>query len=309
MGRTAQDFLSVMQSWVGKSEANGGHKEIIDLYNSVKPLPRSYAVKYNDEWCDTTISAAGIAAGMSDLIGRECGCQEHIAIFKELGIWEEDGTITPKAGYIILYNWDDGTQPNDGWADHIGVVEKVSKGKITLIEGNYKNAVGRRTIDVGDGRIRGYAMPKYEAAPKKTTTAAKDSLEDVAKAVIAGKYGTGTARKANLAKAGYDYAKVQAKVNELLAATKKAYSGKFPTLPQRGYFMNGDGYRTLESYNGQIKLLQKFLNWAINAGLKVDGKYGDNTEKAVKLYQEKYNLTQDGKFGSKSLAKAKTIKK
>lgn len=68
------------------SEYNGKFKHIIDLYNSVKPLPRGYAVKYTDEWCDTTVSAAGIKAGAQDLIGRECGCEQHIAIFKQKGI-------------------------------------------------------------------------------------------------------------------------------------------------------------------------------------------------------------------------------
>lgn len=225
MGKTAQEYLSVMQSWVGKSEANGGHKEIIDLYNSQKPLPRGYAVQYNDEWCDTTISAAAIKAGMTDLIGRECSCQRHIDIFKEKGIWIEDGTITPKVAYIIVYNWDDGTQPNDGWADHIGVVEKVVNGVITVIEGNKGGKVDRRTIKVGHGQIRGYAAPKYEE-PKKTTTAAKKSVTEVAQDVIDGKYGTGAARKANLKAAGYDYDTVQAKVNELLekANTKKYYA-------------------------------------------------------------------------------------
>ena len=83
---------------MGFSEANGKFKEIIDLYNSVKPLPRGYAVQYSDEWCDTCVSAAGIKAGCSELIGRECGVEEHVKIFKKLGIWIEDGTITPEPG-------------------------------------------------------------------------------------------------------------------------------------------------------------------------------------------------------------------
>lgn len=129
MGRTAQDLINVMRSWVGFSKGNGKYRQIIDLYNSHKPLARGYKVRYTDEWCDTTISAAAIKAGMTDLIGTECGCEEHVKIFKKKGIWIEDGTTTPKPGYIILYNWDDSTQPNDGYSDHIGVVEAVN-GKI-----------------------------------------------------------------------------------------------------------------------------------------------------------------------------------
>lgn len=164
MGRTAQDTLNVMRGWLDFSEANGKFKQIIDLYNSVKPLPRGYAVQYHDEWCDTTVSAAGIKAGTSDLIGRECGCEQHVKIFIGKGIWIEDGTITPKPGDIILYNWDQSYQPNNGYSDHIGFVESVSNGQITCIEGNKGEAVARRVLSVGNGYIRGFARPRYSGA-------------------------------------------------------------------------------------------------------------------------------------------------
>ena len=221
MGRTAQDVLNVMRSWIGYSEANGKHKQIIDLYNSVKPLPRGYAVQYNDEWCDTTVSAAAIKAGCSELIGRECGVERHVDIFKSMGIWIEDGRITPQPGDIIVYNWDDATQPNDGYSDHIGYVEAVSGGTITAIEGNKGEAVGRRTIPVGWGYIRGFARPKYASSGSSTI---KKSVTEVAKEVLAGAWGNGDARKNALIAAGYDYAAVQAKVNELVSDTASSLS-------------------------------------------------------------------------------------
>lgn len=89
---------------------------------------------------------------------------------------------------------------------------------------------------------------------------------------------------------------------ELKIAAKKKYSGVFPTLPKRGYFKLGDS-------GTQVKRLQKFLNWAIDAGLKVDGELGSKTIAAVKKFQKAYGLVDDGEFGKKSLAKAKTIKK
>lgn len=162
MGKTAKRYVDVMRGWIGKNSADGSHREIIDLYNSHLPLARGYRVKYTDQWCDTTISAAAVQAGMTDLIGTECGCEKHVAIFKKLGIWNEDGTITPEPGYIIVYNWDDNTQPNNGYSDHIGVVESVENGMITCIEGNLGGAVARRTIPVGWGYIRGYAAPNYD---------------------------------------------------------------------------------------------------------------------------------------------------
>lgn len=170
MGRTAEYYLNVWRSWLGYSETNGKYREIVDLYNSVKPLPRNYKVSYRDAWCDVTVSAAAIRAGVTDLIGRECGCEEHIEIFRNKGIWEEDGTILPKPGYIIVYNWKDAIQPNNGYADHIGVVEQVLENQIVCIEGNRNNSVERRTIPVGWKYIRGYAAPKYDKSSDNSSS-------------------------------------------------------------------------------------------------------------------------------------------
>ena len=161
VGVTAQDVLDVMRSWLGYSESNGRYRQIIDLYNSHKPLARGYKVQYGDAWCDTCVSAAAIKAGAVDLIGTECGCEEHIKIFRQKGIWIEDGTITPEVGDIIVYNWDATSQPNNGYSDHIGYVENVHGKQITAIEGNKNDSVARRTIAVGDPSIRGYARPHY----------------------------------------------------------------------------------------------------------------------------------------------------
>ena len=168
VGVTAQDVLNIMRSWLGYSEANGKYIEILNIYNSHKPLARGYAIKPNDEWCDATVSAAAIKAGAVDIIGTEVGCEEHVNIFKRKGIWIEDGTIVPEPGDIILYNWDDKTQPNNGYSDHIGYVEKVTNGKIIAIEGNRGEAVARREIPVGWGMIRGFARPKYAKTSQST---------------------------------------------------------------------------------------------------------------------------------------------
>lgn len=166
MGVTAQQIIDIMDSWVGLSRAKGTHKPIIDLYNSHKPLARSYAVGYNDSYCDTTVSAAFIKAGAVDLIGgTECGVEEHVKLFKKAGIWIEDGTITPEKGDIVVFNWDDATQPNDGYSDHIGVVRSVGFKNFETTEGNMSGGVvGHRTVAIGWGYIRGFARPKYAKA-------------------------------------------------------------------------------------------------------------------------------------------------
>ena len=95
-------------------------------------------------------------------------------------------------------------------------------------------------------------------------------------------------------------------------AGKKAYSGTFPEkFPLRGYYKNGDGWKTCVSgtYILQIKNIQAFMNWAVKAGLTVDGQYGEKTVAAVKCFQKAAGLTQDGFFGKKTLAAAKIFKR
>lgn len=220
MAATAKQVLDVARKWLGYSEANGKHVEILNVYNNHKPLARGYKMKTTDSWCDCFVSACAIKAGAVDLIGTEVGCEKHVAIFKKKGIWIEDGTIKPQVGDIILFNWNDFSKNNNGAADHIGIVEQVTGNTITCIEGNYNNKVARRTINVGWGYIRGFARPKY-AASTETVTAPKKSLDVIASEVIRGAWGNGAQRKIALTKAGYDYAAVQVKVSEKLAKNTK----------------------------------------------------------------------------------------
>ena len=80
------------------------------------------------------------------------------------------------------------------------------------------------------------------------------------------------------------------------AAPTTAYTGGLPSKTvKKG------------SHGTDVKHLQKFLNWCMKSGLKVDGSFGSKTKTAVKKFQKQYGLKQDGVFGSKSRAKAKAI--
>lgn len=171
MSKYASKVIEQAKAWLGCKESNGTHKPIIDLYNAHKPLARGYKVKYTDEWCATFVSAVAIKLGYTDIIPTECSCTKMVELFKKLGVWEENEARTPKAGDIILYDWEDnGTGNNTGTPNHVGIVEKVSGSTITVIEGNINEAVGRRTIKVNGKFIRGYGVPKYDAEPKPAPT-------------------------------------------------------------------------------------------------------------------------------------------
>lgn len=56
-----------------------------------------------------------------------------------------------------------------------------------------------------------------------------------------------------------------------------------------------------------VKRVQRFLNWNINAKLKVDGVAGSKTVSAIKKWQKKYKLKVDGVFGTQCRRKMSAL--
>lgn len=95
---------------------------------------------------------------------------------------------------------------------------------------NQLTASGTRTIEQISSKITAYnksggraiaGLVKRRAKEKElfdtpTSTTVKKSNAEIAKEVVAGKWGNGNARKTALTKAGYDYKTIQSLVNKLL---------------------------------------------------------------------------------------------
>lgn len=98
---------------------------------------------------------------------------------------------------------------------------KYTKSDKYLIPGDIMLCPGHHVainLSTGSGvKKKVVKKPAPKPAPKPASKKpAKKSVTAVAKEVIAGKWGTGDARKAKLKKAGYDYNAVQKEVNKLL---------------------------------------------------------------------------------------------
>ncbi|MFL2132060.1 CHAP domain-containing protein, partial [Ruoffia sp. FAM 24228] len=237
-------------------------------------VPVGYMVKYSDDWCDAFVSFIADKTQTSELIGRECGVQRHINIFEKLGIWR--GKEFPKMGDVVTFDWD-----SNGWADHIGFVEKVENNQITTIEGNSNGRVERNTFLWNDKRIKGYARPKY-----KIIGEIKKTIEEVAKEVISGKWSSGQERINELLAAGYDASLVQKKVNEVLTSVDKGVdNGALPVMTYNGATLSEKHIKKIvelaKEYNILPSLLIVMLHfegvWGESNVAEIDNNWGGMT--------------------------------
>ena len=175
-----QKLVNTAKAYLGCKESDGSHRKIIDIYNSHKPLARGYAVTYTDAWCSTYVSAMSVLCGLTEILPTECGCGEHIKLFKKLDSWVEADGYVPKMGDVIFYSWkDNGTGECTTGASHVGIVTSCDGKTISVIEGNISNAVGYRYITVNARYIRGYGVPKYEKLAQEDKEMRYNTLGDL----------------------------------------------------------------------------------------------------------------------------------
>lgn len=99
-------------------------------------------------------------------------------------------------------------------------VEEIAK---EVLAGKWGNGDNRKKALQAAGYDYSAVQAKVNAlASGNTATSAKKSVEEIAKEVIAGKWGNGDARKRAIQNAGYDYNAVQAKVNQLCSGCGKS---------------------------------------------------------------------------------------
>ena len=150
-------------------------------------------------------------------------------------------SIDELAKEVIAGKWGNGearkTALTKAGYDYSAVQSKVNE---LMKSGSSKPSTPTKSIDElakeviagkwGNGEARKTALTKagydYSAVQSKVNKLMKSgsfkpsnptkSIDELAKEVIAGKWGNGNARKTALTKAGYDYSTIQARVNELL---------------------------------------------------------------------------------------------
>ena len=160
----ARQLISVTaNSYLDSKKGSDRHKEIINIYNSIIPLPVGYRVKYTDQWCAAFTSAIFWLTYESKIdFPYECSCERMRKLAFEKGIWVEEDGYMPQVGDVILYDWqDNGIGDNCGYPDHVGIVDSTYEHAFRVIEGNYHDSVGHRYLSKDYKYIRGFITPNY----------------------------------------------------------------------------------------------------------------------------------------------------
>ncbi len=116
------------------------------------------------EWCACFVSWCANECGYIEtgVIPKYAGCVNGVQWFKDRGQWA-DGSEEPVPGMIIFFDWDNkgSSGPQDGEADHTGIVQKVEGGRVYTIEGNSGDSCRINSYPIGHYEILGYGIPAY----------------------------------------------------------------------------------------------------------------------------------------------------
>lgn len=139
-------------------------RDLDNLKNFYNGAKNGYA------WCDVFVDWLFVKCFGAE-IGRQmicqplnsagAGCLYSAQYYKQYGRWI---TGTPEPGDQIFFSYAAGEY------SHTGIVETVSGGNVTTIEGNTSDSVGRRSYAIGSSTIAGYGRPRWELASNSADT-------------------------------------------------------------------------------------------------------------------------------------------
>ena len=121
-----------------------------------------YGFNSRVEWCACFVSWCFNECGYLDTgtAPKFAGCVGGVEWFRSREQWA-DNTIEPAPGMIVFFDWNDpngASGPQDGEADHVGIVEKCENGIVYIIEGNSGDSCRQNQYPVGYYEILGYGI-------------------------------------------------------------------------------------------------------------------------------------------------------
>ena len=216
-------------------------RDLHGIYPSVMDFPAAWCDAFVD-WC--FFKAYGVATAKSMLRDN---FDDYTVASSRMYANHDALDTNVKVGDQVFFT----KNGNTSGCYHTGIVYKVDESYFYTIEGNTSNiaeiipnggCVAKKQYRTKDyrGKVL-FGHPKYDVDLLP--------LEEIAKEVIAGKWGTGSDRRVRLANAGYDFAQVQARVNEILKnklpideVAKQVIAGRWGTGSDRKKRLTDAGY-------------------------------------------------------------------
>ena len=220
----AEYFLAYSKKYVGKAIL------VLDWEGQNNPQFGRSDRAWCKEWCDHVYSKTGV----KPLIYIQKSAMDNV---KGLGyrLWVAQYPDYERTGYQE-HPWNEGQYECD-------IRQYTSVGRLPGYDGNLdlnKSYIDKTTWKKYAAKKTGGSQEKDTGSNSGKSNNKKKSIEVIAKEVIAGKWGNGDDRKSRLKKAGYDYNKVQAKVNAVVKASQKKSIDVIAREVIAGDWGNGD---------------------------------------------------------------------
>lgn len=255
---TIQEAKNKLITW---ARAQIGYVEGANNWNKYAPTWTSAGGwnAQNQPWCDVFVDAGFIACFGLDTAAAltyqkkgafSAKCSISADYYKQHGAL----TRTPEPGDQIFFYY-------DGGINHTGIVESVSNGLVTTIEGNSSDMVARRSYGLGSVVIAGYGRPNWAAVVNNQSSTQPAAGEAVP---------------------------------EKPAGPEKPAVNYYPYTYNVAVSLLKKG-----SYGPQVKHMQQLLN-ANGFPCEADGEFGDETFEALKAFQMAAKIGVDGEWGGES---------
>lgn len=160
-GQLRVRFADTALEYLGRCERDRSHTEIIDKYNSFRPLPRGRELNRWGNWNTAFVSVVAADCALGRIIPPECSVEEMVRAFTAKGRYEAAG-ITPDIGDIVVFKRDD-----EGICDRLGIIYEQDGKALTVIEGDKDGAVDFCVLDKEGTEIIGYCCPDFREAAKQ----------------------------------------------------------------------------------------------------------------------------------------------
>ena len=209
------DFVnSIIRAW---HDALRSNKWYSGLYMSRSPLENlvddklafDYAL-WVAEWGSSCRYSGDYGMWQYTSKGRVNGINTNV---------DRDWALKPYPDTIINGGWNGYTKTSTSSKPSLKSVDEIAR---EVIAGKWGNGNDRKNRLTSSGYDYTKIQNRVNELMGASAKPSLKSVDEIAREVIAGKWGNGNERKNRLTSAGYDYSAVQNRVNELMGATRSS---------------------------------------------------------------------------------------